>query len=177
MKKYLLILILAIATFQPVSAISYRGFADIDGGISIYNGERAPIIGISTTHGMQLAPKFFIGAGLGIESVGIDGSFDFDDLSIPLYGAFRNDHWTNKKISLFAEFRIGYNIKLSGYMLNFIHVNPIIGIRFRISDRMGVNIGLSYAPYKKFDEYYWDGDRYYYEDHHNAISLKAGIDF
>lgn len=179
MKKFLLTLILSVATLQPISAQSYRGFADIDGGITIYDSYYAPIIGITTTHGVQLAEKFFIGAGIGLETVGTDCSFEFDDLSIPLYGDFRYDHWTNKKISLFAEFRIGYNIKFHGDMKNYILVKPVIGIRFRINDRMGINIGISYAPYKKTHEWFsvYDNATYYDSDHHNAITIKAGIDF
>lgn len=178
MKKYLLILILAIATFQPMFAKTYRGFTDIDGGITLCEGNYAPTIGLTTTHGVQLTEKFFIGAGLGFESVGVDGSFDFDDLSIPLYGDFRYDHWNNNKISFFAEFRLGYNIKWKGYMQNSIHINPIVGIRIRLNDRMGINIGLSYARYNKlYFEWYSDSYNFYRTVHHNAISLKAGIDF
>lgn len=64
-----------------------------------------PAFRISTTHGMQLDNRFFIGAGLGL----ISSEYAMSDcFSIPFFSEFRVD-FLNKRISPFLEVRGGYD--------------------------------------------------------------------
>lgn len=157
MKKFLLILILSVATLQPVSAQSYRGFADIEGGIfSCFDGYiNDPIIGLTTTHGVQLAEKFFIGAGTGILT-------DIHFAAMPLYTDFRFDFFNGKKVNPFVDLKAGYALTITHFDDSGLYLNPTVGVRIRLTERMGINIGLSFPIIITID---------------GGISIKAGIDF
>lgn len=68
-----------------------------------------PAFRISTTHGMQLDNRFFIGAGLGLLSSEYAMS---DCFSIPFFSEFRVD-FLNKRISPFLEVRGGYDLVIN----------------------------------------------------------------
>lgn len=175
MKKFLLILILSVATLQPISAQSYRGFADIEAGYIFDQADKPVLIGVTTTHGVQLAPKFFIGAGSGI-------LIDSNEFYIPLYADFRFDFFNGKKISPFIDLKAGYT--LLGINSNGtgagagLYLNPTVGFRIRLTERMGINIGLAYSLLKSVEYEYdrWDM-KIYSGELGSAISIKAGIDF
>ncbi len=68
-----------------------------------------PAFRISTTHGMQLDNRFFIGAGLGL----ISSEYAMSDcFSIPFFSEFRVD-FLNKRISPFLEVRGGYDLVIN----------------------------------------------------------------
>ena len=182
MKKLLLLLILSVATLQPVSAQSYRGFADIEAGCFINIGTaplKAPLFGITTTHGIQLAEKFFIGAGTGILISTLDLPYaDFSaNRAMPFYADFRFDWWTGKKANPFIDLKLGGTITQSGGFLGKgFYLNPTIGIRMRLTNRMGINLGLSYSCLQSAG-YYECSEHHRKSQLENAISIKAGIDF
>ncbi len=175
MKKLLLLLILSVATLQPVSAQSYRGFADIEGGISFWHNSGYAftygLIGVTTTHGVQLAEKFFIGAGTGFLT-------DTKGIVMPLYADFRFDFWNDKKLSPFIDFKAGYTLDISsendifGVIGNGLYINPTIGFRVRLTERMGINIGLAYSLINFYESKYYN-----WKELSSTISIKAGIDF
>lgn len=68
-----------------------------------------PAFRISTTHGMQLDNRFFIGAGLGLLSSEYAMS---DCFSIPFFSEFRVD-FLKKRISPFLEVRGGYDLVIN----------------------------------------------------------------
>lgn len=111
----------------------YRGFVDVEsffdaGGVGI---------GINTTHGFQILSDFFIGAGVGVEYVTTDSA---DGIIIPLYADIRGDLniFGNSRFSLFGDLKIGAVIgEEAGFMLD-----PMIGLRIGLSERLGLNIGL-----------------------------------
>lgn len=166
MKKFLLALILSVATLQPVSAQSYRGFADIEAGIIISSSGwiKDPIIGITTTHGVQLAEMFFIGAGTGILT-------NIHSAAMPLFCDLRFDWFSGKKVSPFIDLKTGYTLKITDAIYDNIdsglYLNPTIGCRIRLNNRTGINIGLSYNSVRCDD---WSSPAH-------AIAIKAGIDF
>lgn len=175
MKKFLLLLILAVAGLQPVSAQSYRGFADIEAGYSFYS--EWALIGATTTHGVQLAEKFFIGAGTGILT-------DFTAVVMPLYADFRFDFFNGKKVSPFVDLKVGYTLGNSGRVYedyddeicNGIYLNPTVGFRIRLTNRMGINIGLAYSLNNYYCYNYYEKIKMNKELGH-AIAIKVGIDF
>ncbi len=168
MKKFLLALILSVATLQPVSAQSYRGFADIEGGILMGPYSNDPFIGLTTSHGIQLVEKFFIGAGTGILT-------NTNNEVMPIFCDLRFDWWTGKKASPFIDLKAGYTLLIithSDYAIgedldNGLYLNPTVGCRIRLNEKIGINIGLAYNTYR-----YVAFSRPYH-----TISIKAGIDF
>ena len=68
-------------SFQP----KYRGFADLGFTLGVGMGAGVNRVDIFTTHGVQIIPQLFIGAG-----VGFNASFD-GALGLPLYLDMRTD--------------------------------------------------------------------------------------
>lgn len=117
----------------------YRCF--ISGEILIFDDIASRI---STTHGMQLDNRFFIGAGLGLLSSEF-GIFDY--YSIPFFSVFRVD-FLKKKITPFLEVRGGYDLVInaeSGFYggLSF-------GCRLK---RVSISLGAEKMPKNSYKEY------------------------
>lgn len=96
-----------------------------------------PAFRISTTHGMQLDNRFFIGAGLGL----ISSEYAMSDcFSIPFFSEFRVD-FLKKRISPFLEVRGGYDLVInaeSGF-----YGGLSIGCRLK---RVSISIGVETMP-------------------------------
>lgn len=133
--------------------------------------------GFTTSHGYQINPMFFIGAGLGMERCG-----KLDNWIAPLFIQGRIDLKFGK-FTPFGDLRLGANIADGGG----IYISPTIGYRFNWGRKMGVNlgIGLSLAGYKA--EHY-EGTttgpdsyeiQYVSTEHHvnPYFSFRIGIDF
>ena len=133
--------------------------------------------GFTTSHGYQINPMFFIGAGLGMERCG-----KLDNWIAPLFIQGRID-FKFGKFTPFGDLRLGANIADGGG----IYISPTIGYRYNWGRKMGVNlgIGLSLAGYKA--EHY-EGTttgpdsyeiQYVSTEHHinPYFSFRIGIDF
>lgn len=182
MKKFIL-LGLGVAMFANANALSYRGFVDFEAGIctnkityyespDIYNAtpEGFPgfksnmAFGVTTSHGVQLNPSFFVGLGTGVftsfvksDYKNVDGSsssaYDGEanaikGLNIPL---FLNGRWEldiRKKATPYVDLKIGYQFiaNISGY--SQIRVCPIPNAQ---------TLGSAYVPGIQYDPYYLNG--------------------
>ena len=148
MKKILFILTMILATAtagarQPGKG--YRGFLDwsssvrsdrfgfinIDGSFETYR-DNTFYTGFSTSHGYQINPIFFVGAGLGMERCG-----EWDSWIAPVFMQGRADFLFGK-FTPFGDLRIGYNVANGGG----VYVSPTVGYRFNWARKMGVNLGL-----------------------------------
>lgn len=98
----------------------------------------------STTHGIQLNEKYFIGAGFGFNTT--VGNYDGHDY-IPLFSEFRVD-FLSKNISPFVDVRGGYAIVIEenrGF-----YANVSCGLRLK---RFSVSLGVDSSPgLKESDE-------------------------
>lgn len=184
MKRLITITFLALATVlsygrQPQKG--YRGFLEWSNDIRSENFDgchfNSLYTGFSTSHGYQINPTFFVGAGLAMEKCGnlnnwiapvfVQGRADFD------FGGF----------TPFGDVRLGVNMA-EGVGAYF---SPTIGYRINWGRKAGVNlgVGLGIAGYKV--EYYegsyiGPGD---YEIHYvdtkrrtrSYFSFRIGIDF
>lgn len=110
----------------------YRGFVSTGLLSGNYPGLR-----YSTSHGMQLDEKYFIGAGLGFYTA--EGYFDELDY-IPLYANFRVD-FKDKNLSPFIDTKVGYTIVIEenrGF-----YANASCGYRFM---KVSLSVGVETLP-------------------------------
>lgn len=196
------ILTLVSATLQAAQPEpGYRGFVDL-----MADFRKPPLVGayridtwnlgISTTHGWQINPKFFIGAGFSalkysresrcILPIYLDGRYDMK------FGIF----------TPFAEVRFGYHWDIDGFEKYYYHgyqtsdinkglfFSPSIGYRFNWGRKVGLNVGIGWSLYRQkgLDGYideveqngykYWDfiptGWMHYTISY---LNLRVGIDF
>lgn len=196
MKKVFLILSLLSLTvtgFARQPKKGYRGF--FDWSSSVRSEEIASIIGndfsisktyhetffftgASTSHGYQINPLFFVGAGIGLENNQKWGTW-----IAPIFAQGRLDLQLGK-FTPFADVRLGWNMTEGGG----VYFSPTVGYRFNWGRKMGVNIGLglSLIDYKIYKyEGTMDIDNGFYElyyagTYHQVkpyFSFRVGIDF
>lgn len=200
MKKLITLFVALTLSFTVSHAQHYRGFADLtvsmpvtkmDGGKLSYEDTNGVLLGVTTSHGVQLK-RFFIGAGIG-GFVMPGGS----GIGLPLFVDGRYDFFSVSKANLFIGCKLGYMPWLGANdgltllendeadvmygKLSGLYCNPSIGVRFRLTGMLGLNIALSYLPlslectYKNpyFENSYQVGDKF--TDH--RLMLTVGIDF
>lgn len=164
---------------------------------------------ITTTHGIQFSQSFFLGAGLGLNQMG-------SDLSVRNMPMYFDARWTlseKKKFSPFIDFKIGYSMlsndksewhpelmyrvytdKKSWYMFDYysnakdgFFIKPTIGCRLSLSDKLALNVGVTYYPeHGNLHEYYIETEngKQVKNTHKKVgkftkhfIGLNVGIDF
>ncbi len=174
MKKIIAIITALIFCTTILSAAQYRGFADFDasnslGGSKHLNNDSF-LIGISTTHGVQVN-KLFLGAGAGIKMF-----MDIDDgLLVPLYAALRYDFFRVRPTNFFISAKVGYTI-WSGIdaregccgIMGF-DFTPSVGARFRLKPNLGINVALNFMPVDANNS----GQKYF----NPRLGISIGLDF
>ncbi len=138
----------------------YRGFVDIGyfyGGSGSVEGD---VVALSTTHGYQILPSLFVGAGVGL---------DFYDIDVTFFADVRGTLPLRSICQPFFDFKAGYNMgyRSNGEEAGF-YLNPSLGCRFAISKTCGINMSVGYAMQKQHD---WHP----YFSH--LVSFKVGFDF
>lgn len=194
MKKTILLISAIVATAFLAGARQpqrgYRGFLEwsssvrsenfgdfyLDGEFG-FRRQTTFYTGLTTSHGYQIDPMFFIGAGLGMERCGSLGNW-----VAPVFVEGRAD-FEFGKFTPFADIRFGANLA-EGFGVYF---SPSIGYRFNWGRKMGVNIGagLTLAGYKAehYEGTWFDKDSFemhYVGTRHHLrpyFSFRLGIDF
>lgn len=174
MKKWFLTL-LVIFMSCPSWAQSYRGFVDVTAGLPVGSAKISDVSldrlvvfgGLLTSHGCQVMPNIYVGAGTGFMATTIEfGS------QLPLFADVRYDMWGNRGVGFYAGLRLGYSITLksgdsyeyfdgpqwfSCGLDDWLYVQPSVGMRIKLGSRTGLNIGLSYLPLRiKPTDGYWN---------------------
>ncbi len=194
MKKLILIIIAFVAFFQLSEARQpargYRGFIEWSSSVrsntylklsgtdftATYR-ETTFFTGATTSHGYQINPLFFIGAGIGMEKCG-----KTDSWLIPIFVQGRVDLKLGK-FTPFGDVRLGANLRNGAG----IYFSPTVGYRFNWGRKMGINlgVGLTLAGYRA-DHYKveWVDENNleigYIETKHHVnpyFSFRLGIDF
>lgn len=153
----------------------YRGFLDFGLGFCTNNGDgiNCDNIMISTTHGYQIIEnKLFLGAGIGYWNM-----YNAGGSSLPLFIDARSEYYNFGKWSLYADLKIGFSIMdHKGFFLD-----PQLGVRYGLNDKLGLNLGIGYQFFKDtgYYTYEWNGYRYeYYIDGGlGYFNFKVGVDF
>ena len=193
--KRTIFLLLAIIAFAHVSEArqpkrGYRGFLEwsssvrsenfgdfyLDGEFG-FRRQTTFYTGLTTSHGYQIDPMFFIGAGLGMERCGSLGNW-----VAPVFVEGRAD-FEFGKFTPFADIRFGANLAEDFG----VYFSPSIGYRFNWGRKMGVNIGagLTLAGYtaEHYEGTWFDKDSFemhYVGTRHHIrpyFSFRLGIDF
>lgn len=144
----------------------YRGFGDFGIGFSsttnVY-GENYNTITFSTSHGYQLIEDYlFIGGGIGYWYM-----YNCGRSVLPLFADVRSDFYSFGKWSLFSDLKLGYSVMdQTGFYLD-----PQIGVRYSLNNKLGLNLGIAYQFFKDNDLIYEDGEGLGY------FAVKIGVDF
>ncbi len=152
--------------------MAYKGFANIGLGSSFYDGESSVSFAFSTSHGLQLNPTFFVGAGIGVDLASTSDS-DGATVVAPIFGQARINI-LNKAISPYIDFKGGGSVGdfKGGY------IEPSIGISMPVTNRFAIDFSFVYILYTH-RETYWYSNFIKYKDReslHN-IGFKFGFEF
>lgn len=131
--------------------IGYRGYIDLGYtlGTGIFALDR---IELTTSHGYQIIPYLYVGAGAGVSYY-----LDYDSFALPIFANVRA-YILDNSISPYVDLKIGYSVlDLKGF-----YMNPSIGCKV-----YAFNVSAGYALQKQKE---WDINR-------GGISLKIGFEF
>lgn len=158
MKKLILFLLVLVITLvtqstfaQNVASNCYRGFVDVGYtiGVGDYDFGRFEI---NTSHGYQINPYFFVGAGLGLhffpsyETSGMsDIPLDTRDskVDIPVFANVRGTFMKTKFVP-FIDAKAGTYVNNNGGL----YYNVSIGLRIAVNKKQAVDIAVGYTNEK-----------------------------
>ncbi len=172
---------------QNVSGQCYRGFADAGYtfGIGDYDFGRFEI---NTSHGYQINPYIFLGAGVGLHFM---SKYETPNMTIAL-----DTRESKVDIPLFANARVNFmrnkfcpfiDIKGGTYVTNSggLYVNASAGLRIATNEKQAVNISVGYTV-EKLEFETFDSFKGYTSMAYNrsgrlltteGIALKVGYEF
>ena len=109
--------------------MAYKGFADIGLGSTFTNGESATTFTLTTSHGVQLNPNAFIGAGIGV-NLATTSITDGSTVICPIFAQARYNI-LNTRISPYIDFKGGGSVGdfKGGY------VEPSFGVSMPVANR------------------------------------------
>ena len=163
----LVLLISCISLHASDPRKGYRGFVDINTDFSFrdegYGENNVEVYySLSTTHGFQFSPHFFLGAGVAWERITArDGLRNFES---PLFVQGRTD-WTFGHVPLYGDLRIG-GVMFGDYRL---YLSPTVGYRLALGQRINLNVGIGMT----FRGLGWSNEKTL----HPQLALRVGIDF
>lgn len=183
MKKLFILvamLIVGIAAHsQNVSGRCYRGYIDAGysfgiGGIGNLAIDRFEF---NTSHGYQVNPYIFIGAGFGVHLM---SSFDNSLLNerdrcvdVPVYANLRFN-FTKTRVAPFFDAKAGLFVTNNGEL----YLNPSLGVRLAVNKKQAINfsIGYTYAnlEYKDISYLRRNSSEMYATD---AVTVRLGFEF
>ena len=137
---FLLLLTPAVVKAQHLER-GYRGLVDleINTGVADFvdDGEYSGY-GISTTHGYQFNPYFFLGGGALVKYNKFE---DLDDkTNLALYGDIRVN-FINTRVSPYIDSRLGYSVTgLEGF-----YMAHSVGVHVGLKKSYGLNFSLGYC--------------------------------
>lgn len=169
MMKKLFVAVIGLAACFGVSQAQeirtgYKGFADVAYSINAGNVDGASRIEVSTTHGYQIIPHLFVGAG-----VAYNYFHEVQSSALPVFADVRGTLPIGK-FSPFVDARIGYSVL--GY--TGLYFNPSIGCRLGVTDSFGFNLSVGYSMQDVEVDYYRGGSG---KESAGAVTIRLGIDF
>lgn len=133
-------------------------------------GESSVSFALSTSHGYQFSPYFFLRAGIGVGVTG--GSASDTEVSAPIFGQTRLN-LSSGRISPFLDFKGGYDVgDIKGGIFS-----PTLGVSMPVSYRCAIDFGISYTC--KLCKFEYDSWYYNYSETSalHTISLDFGFEF
>lgn len=171
MKKLILSAILALTACFSSQAVEpgYRGFVDYGFFIGTGDFDGSTLNEISTTHGYQIMPQLFVGGGVGIQFYKFEDAGDDIHYNLPIFADVRWDILENK-VTPFVDVKGGYSV--AGEFTGA-YVNPSIGCRIALGDKLGLNLGVGYTFMKTGYEYTYSGK----DLNMTGVNIRLGFDF
>ena len=126
------------------------------------------LLGVSTSHGRQFSPQFFLGGGMSfiLMEYYYNKSSSKAELhgTIPLIVSFADFRFTpiTKRITPVVGLKMGYL-----FFFHFLRATPYIGVRWGLCKGFGVNLGVGFPV---FFVPFGEGTM-------EAVRLNVGIDF
>jgi len=188
---------------EPIVPVSgYRGF--VDAGYTIKMGDISMNrFEFSTSHGYQINPYFFAGAGIGVSmfsdvQLGYVNVADSTSkkkerfkMAIPLFVDL-HFNFMEGTIVPFAGIKAGYSIGLSKVTpaadgegnkeevetenLSF-YLAPSVGVKYKLANSLAINLTVGYSA-QMFDYYYArEGITYKKMKNNGGVSVKVGVEF
>ncbi|MDE6267822.1 MAG: hypothetical protein K2M04_01940 [Muribaculaceae bacterium] len=170
--KFLMCTIIAVATNFSSNAVEpgYRGFVDYGYMIGTGDFDGSSLNEISTTHGYQILPQLFVGAGVGVHLYKFNDAGSDLHYNLPIYADVRWDILDETKFTPFIDFKGGYSV--AGEFTGM-YINPSIGCRMALGDKLGLNLGVGYTYMKTGYEFIYN-----HEDlNMTGINIRLGLDF
>ena len=179
--------IVLFANAQNTSKSCYRGFVDAGYSIGIGDYEFGRFE-VNTTHGYQVSPYLFFGAGMGLhfmseyETAGMDIALDYREskVDIPI---FANVHcnFSNGKVTPFIDVRGGTFVTNDGGL----YASASAGCRFNINEKQAINVSVGYTSekleFETFDRFTSSSSMDYTREGRKcateSITLKLGFEF
>lgn len=176
MKKFLYITILLFilsinvngqTNHSPVTYTTYLGT-----GLPMNQPSHTPFTWELMSH-YHFNRQFSIGAGTGL--------FFYEKLLIPLYVSTQFFFTKSKKVAPYLECNIGGSFATDKETNGGFYLSPSIGIQFRATHKLKVNLGLGYELQelerlkKRTDEYFHT--EFKEELSHHSIKLKVGLTY
>lgn len=191
MKKVYLLSALLLSVIgsnaQNISKNCYRGFVDAgySVGIGDYDFGRFEV---NTSHGYQINPYLYVGAGTGLHFMSSYKTKDMDipldirdsKVDIPVFANIRCN-FLKKKATPFIDVRGGTFVTNGGGL----YVNASAGCRFSINEKQAINLSVGYATeklqFETFDHFTshtsMDYTRYTTQYDTETITMKLGFEF
>lgn len=131
--------------------VSYRGFVDLGYTIGVGAVSNSDRVELTTTHGVQIFPELFVGAGAGINFYhSSDGA-----IALPFFVDVRTDI-LRSNITPFVDLKVGYSFG----EVNGLYVMPSVGCKVNHLD-----FSLGYVSQR------------YHGLNVGGLSLKFGVNF
>lgn len=191
MRKVILLFALLLSAIgsnaQNTAKNCYRGYVDAgySVGIGDYDFGRFEV---NTSHGYQINPYLFIGAGTGLHFMASYKTKDMDipldvrdsKVDIPVFANIRCN-FLKKKVSPFVDVKGGTYVTNSGGL----YVNASAGCRFSINEKQAINLSVGYTTeklqFETFDRFTshtsMEYTRYTTLYDTEAITVKLGFEF
>lgn len=152
----------------------YRGIAEFgyQFGLGDYGMDR---LKVNIINGGQISPYFFIGGGTGLRYY-----FDADAALIPVFVHARANV-LDKKVSPYFAFSIGYTFDAANDFESVgLLLSPSSGVTFNVSNRVALNVGVSYEMQSMefyYYDYYYGYQSDYFRKNSGALSIDFGLSF
>lgn len=180
----------------------YKGFLEVGftGGVGDLKANQLEIL---TTHGVQLGQNFFVGGGIGVNVLFPQNSYYVSSGVSPRYGNYSSGSDNGVMIPLYFDMRVSghgriapfFDLKMGGAFIasdNLVvgdeafdndkacgYFSPTVGVRFALSPKSAVNIGVTYNLLTQRD-YYYDYDGYVYDSDGptlNSLGVRMSLEW
>ena len=148
----------------------YKGFFDFGYTVGVGDFGQGRVA-LSSTHGVQIIPHLFVGAGVGFNYYHESALWN-----MPFYADVRSN-FLKGKVTPFVDFRLGYSAgNVSGF-----YMSPTIGCDFGFGRKSGFSVALGYEYQKaEFAFFGYDYFDYFYftsKENCGGVVIKIGVDF